>query len=144
MTTKAELETKIEELRTQIDALPDDEQPWEPPGGQWSVCNDGKVLVDAPSLPRWAEFGCECQTKDEAIALRDRMYARNRIDAWIRKNGGEGKWAVRSNADGSKAHASLATQEVAFGELTTDEQSARRCADLINRGLLNLAWPRED
>ena len=140
MTTKAELKTKIAELQAQIDTMPDDEQPWEPPGGRWSITEAGQV-IDIYSRADWAEFGCECQTEEEAIALRDRMYARNRIDAWIRENGGEGDWVIR--ADNGVASAYPTSHGPAFGELTTDRRSAECCADLISRGLINLTWPGE-
>ena len=140
MTTKDELKAEIEALRSRIDALPDDEQPWEPSGGPWSIINNG-IVIHSKSSPDWAAFGTECRTGREAIALRNRMYARNRIDTWIREHGGEGKWVIRFPVDESVASACLPIHGPAVGELTTDRRSAKRCADLINCGLINLQWP---
>ena len=125
------------------DTLPDDEQPGEPRGGPWSVLHNGTV-IHSGSSPGYARFGVECQTEEEAVALRNRMYARNRIDAWIRENGGEGNWVIRFPDYGDVAVACLTLSGPAFRELTTDRRSAECCADLINRGPIRLTWPEED
>ena len=138
MTTKDELEAKIEELRTQIKALPDDE-PWEPRGGPWPVPMHDDVVIARSGLP-WTRLGLTRETEEEALALRDRVFSRNIIDAWITENGGEGDWVVRFFINAAVA-VRLPAHGPAIGELTTDEESAKRCAKLINRGLLNLAWP---
>ena len=147
MKTKTEILTELNALRAEVEAWSDDvPERWEPEGGDWYVDPDGCVdhkgaVMTECSPPNPREFGIECQTEEEAEALRLRMYARNRVDAWLREHYEPGRYVVREFFPGKWASVGI---PAAPGEITVSLCVADQCAKAINDGTLQLAPPGEE
>ena len=66
---------------------------WEPEGGNWTIFGDG-AITEAQSIPRFALYGAERPTKEQAIAARDKMHTFNRILAYVDEKMGAEEWST--------------------------------------------------